>query len=219
MVLFSGWRGARWWTIVAIALSAATLVSNTIYLPSAHAPRFFLEKGWLAQQAWWRAALYFHVIGASVCLMAGAPLMFAGFARRTPQWHRRLGYVYVNAVLWMAAPSGLALAIFAKGGLAGTLGFALAGSLWWWSTWSGYREIRAGDLPAHIQSMVRSYAWALSAPAFRAIQAGFYFVGLADEPNYVVSLWLSIAASVWLAETFARRRQPRAAVVVLPIRI
>jgi hypothetical protein len=218
MVLFLGWRGAKWLTIVTIALCAATLASNTIYLPSAITPRFFLEKGWLAHQAWWRAAFYFHVVGASVCLMAGLPLMFAGFARWSPRWHRRLGYVYVNAVLWMAAPSGLVLAMFAKGGLAGTLGFTIAGSLWWCSTWSGYREIRAGDLPAHIRSMVRSYAWALSAPAFRAIQTGFYFVGLAEEPNYVVSLWLSIAASVWLAEMFVRRRQPRAAFFVSPSR-
>ena len=142
--------------------------------------------------------------------------MFAEFARWSPRWHRWLGYVYVNAVLWMAAPSGLVLAMFAKGGLAGTLGFTVAGSLWWWSTWCGYREIRAGDLPAHIRSMVRSYAWALSAPAFRAIQTAFYFVGLADEPNYVVSLWLSIAASIWLAEMFVRRRRPRVAFVVLP---
>lgn len=215
MVLYSGWRAAKWWTIVTIALCAATVLSNTIYLPSGGTPRFLLEKGWLAHQAWWRTAFYFHVVGASICLIAGIPLMFAGFARWSPQWHRRLGYLYINAVLWMAAPAGLAMAMFAKGGLFGALGFTLAGCLWWRSTWAGYREIRAGDLPAHIRSMVRSYAWALSAPAFRAIQMGFYYVGLADEPNYVVSLWLSIAASVWLSESFVRRRQPRAALVVL----
>ena len=38
-------------------------------------------------------------------------------------------------------------------------------------------------------------------PAFRVIQAVLFLSGLADAPNYIVSLWLSIAASVWLAES------------------
>jgi hypothetical protein len=62
--------------------------------------------------------------------------------------------------------------------------------------------------------MVRSFAWALSAPAFRAIQAALFLLGLPDGTNYVVSLWLSIAASVCLAESFLVRtwqRPPRLA--------
>jgi hypothetical protein len=107
----------------------------------------------------------------------------------------------------MAAPSGLALALVAKGGWWGTAGFGLAGSLWWYTTWSGYRAIRRGDLAAHIRAMVRSYSWALSAPAFRVIQMLLYLFGWDDASNYVVSLWLSIAASVWLAESCLRRTE------------
>jgi uncharacterized membrane protein len=131
--------------------------------------------------------------------------MFPQWTRSNPTWHRRLGYVYLNAVLWMAAPSGLALAFAAKGGLWGITGFTLAGLLWWQTTWSGYRAIRRGDIAAHVRAMVRSYSWALSAPAFRAIQAILFLFGLDDGPNYIVSLWLSIAASVWLAESFLYR--------------
>ena len=131
--------------------------------------------------------------------------MFPEWTRRHPAWHRTLGYTYLNAVLWMAAPSGLALALTAKGGLWGTIGFALAGLLWWHTTWSGYRAIRRGDLPAHVRAMVRSYCWALSAPAFRIIQVVLFLFGLDDGSNYIVSLWLSIAASVWLAESFLYR--------------
>ncbi|HEX5103322.1 MAG TPA: DUF2306 domain-containing protein [Pirellulaceae bacterium] len=116
----------------------------------------------------------------------------------------------MNAVLWMAAPAGLALALVAKGGLWGTAGFALAGAFWWQTTWSGYLAIRRGDVAGHIRAMVRSYCWALSAPAFRVIQAALFLAGFADGINYVLSLWLSIAASVWLAESFLfrdRRKQ------------
>jgi len=136
--------------------------------------------------------------------------MFPAWTRRHPAWHRRLGYVYLNAVLWMAAPSGLVLALVAKGGLWGTAGFAVAGVLWWHTTWSGYRAIRRGDVAAHVRAMVRSYSWALSAPAFRVIQTAVFLLGMEDAPSYVISLWLSIAASVWLAESFLYRSRQTA---------
>ena len=60
------------------------------------------------------------------------------------------------------------------------------------------------QLRVHIRWMIRSYSWALSAPAFRAIQLGLFLLGAPDGPNYVISLWLSIATSVWLAESFLR---------------
>jgi hypothetical protein len=211
MLLYSRWRGAWLWTVLTVDACGLLLVNNAIYLNFASTPRFLLEKGNLAHSPWWLAAFYFHIAGTSVCLAAGTPLMFPAWTSRHRAWHRRLGYVYFNAVLWMAAPSGLALSLTAKGGLWGTLGFALAGLLWWHSTWAGYRAIRRGDLPRHVGAMVRSYCWALSAPAFRVIQIGLYLCGLDDATNYVASLWLSIAASVWLAEAYLARGR-RAAV-------
>jgi hypothetical protein len=106
----------------------------------------------------------------------------------------------------MAAPSGVAMALVAKGGLLGTAGFLLAGALWWQSTWTGYRAIQRGDIATHIRAMIRSYCWALSAPAFRIVQAALSLTGLEDTPNYIISLWLSIAVSVWLAEMSISRR-------------
>ena len=205
MLLFSGLRGAMLWTALTVVACGMILISNTVYFDGGVPPRFLLEKGDWARNPWWLAAFYFHVVGASVCLAAGTPLMFPDWTRSHPAWHRLLGYVYLNAVLWMAAPSGLVLALAAKGGLWGTTGFALAGVLWWYTTWSGYRAIRRGDIIAHVRAMVRSYSWALSAPAFRAIQAVLFLFGLEDTPNYIVSLWLSIAASVLLAESFLYR--------------
>ena len=205
MLIYSGMRGAKWWTIATIVSCGALLVSNAVYLGE-QTPRFLLEKGLWAAQPLWLAAFYFHVIGASICLAAGLPLMFPQWTRRHPKWHRGLGYVYLNAVLWMAAPAGLVLAPAAKGGWWGAAGFTLAGGLWWLTTWSGYQAILRGDLPTHVQEMVRSYSLALSAPAFRAIQVILFLTGLSDEANYIVSLWLSIAASVWLAESFLYRQ-------------
>lgn len=218
MILYSKLPGAKWWTALTVLACGLVLVSNVVYFGGGETPRFLLEKGDWASNPWWLAAFYFHVVGASLCLAAGTPLMFPKWTRKHPAWHRRLGYVYLNAVLWMAAPSGLALALTAKGGLWGTAGFALAGTFWWYTTWAGYRAIRRVDIAAHVRAMVRSYSWALSAPAFRAIQAALFVCGLEDGLNYVFSLWLSIAASVWLAESFLYRgRQSATEFVTSPL--
>jgi hypothetical protein len=212
MILFWGLRGASWWAAWTAISCGLLLFSNLIYL-SDQQPRFLWEKGPLATSPVWLAAFYFHVAGASICLAAGLPLMFPGWTKKHPAWHRWLGYVYLTAVLWMAAPSGMALAFTAKGGTLATIGFALAGALWWYTTWSGYSAIRRGNIAEHVRSMIRSYSWALSAPAFRIIQAGLFVTGLDDATNYVVSLWLSIAVSVWLAESCLFRARGSRAIV------
>jgi hypothetical protein len=201
--------GARCWTGATLLVCGIVLWNNAIYFHGGPTPRFLLEKGDWEGQPWWLAAFYCHVVAASVCLAAGMPLMFPRWTRRHPKWHRRLGYVYLNAVLWMAAPTGLMMAPVAKGGWWGASGFAVAGVLWWGVTWSGYRAILRKDLAAHVRGMVRSYSLALSAPIFRVIQALFYGAGMDDGLNYIVSLWLSLAASVWLAESFLARQRAR----------
>jgi hypothetical protein len=201
MLLLTRTWASKGWTAGTVVACALLLWSNTVYLDFSAPPRFLLEKGSWAQQPWWLAAFYFHIVGASVCLASGLPLMFPAWTKKHPRWHRVLGYFYFNAVLWMAAPAGLLLALVAKGGVWGVSGFLLAGVLWWQTTWCGYRAIRRGDVEQHIRWMIRSFAWALSAPAFRIIQVALYLVGLDNATNYLVSLWLSLAVSVWLAES------------------
>lgn len=205
MILFSRLSAKHWWTAGTVVACALLLWTNTVYLDVSAPPRFLLEKGVWAHEPWWLAAFYFHVVGASICLASGVPLMFPAWTKKHPRWHRGLGCLYFNAVLWMAAPAGLLLAIVAKGGVWGVAGFLLAGLLWWQATWCGYRAIRRGDVQQHIRWMIRSFAWALSAPAFRIIQVALYLVGLDNATNYLVSLWLSIVVSVWLAESYLWR--------------
>jgi hypothetical protein len=200
MFIFLGLRWRWLWATLTIALSALILVNNGIYLRGGPQPLFFVEKGSIAQMPVWRAAFYLHIVGASVCLATGIPLMFTRLLRYR-RTHHVLGYLYLNSVLWAAAPAGVVMAPFAKGGALGALAFGLMGILWWWTTWSGYVAIRRNDLAGHLRGMVRSYALALSAVTFRLFQAALFHLGMDDHTNYIVSLWLSFGASVWLGET------------------
>jgi len=205
MLYFTKLPFAWVWTLATVLASAVILWNTAIYFEGGARPHFLLEKGIWAKQAWWLATFYFHLVGACLCLAAGTPLMFEAWTQKHPRWHRALGYIYINTVLWMAAPSGLVLAFTAKGGGWGTAGFALAGVLWWQTTWTGYQAIRRRDLPTHIRAMVRSFALALSAPAFRVIQIGLFWLGVADEANYILSLWFSIVVSLLLSESYLLR--------------
>lgn len=206
MLLFATWRGKWLWTLATIISSAGIPLSSMLYFTASETPRFLLTKGHWAEQPWWLAAFYCHVIAASLSIIIGTPLMFPSWTRRHPAWHRLFGYAYVNAVLWVAAPTGLILALTATGGLLGTLGFGLASVLWWHTTWSGYRAIRRADLPTHVAAMARSFALTLSAPAFRLIQIALSLGPLPDDVVYLTSLWMSVTVSLVLGETCVRNR-------------
>lgn len=203
MLLFAPWRGARIWTVATVIGAAGIPFSSLLYVSAGETPRFLLDKGHWAEQPWWLTTFYCHVVAASFSLLVGIPLMVPAWTQRHPAWHRLLGSAYVNTVLWMAAPTGFVLALTATGGLLGTLGFGLASVLWWHWTWSGYRAIRRGDLAAHVAAMARSFALALSAPAFRLIQIALALTPLPDDAVSLASLWMSVAISIVLGETCA----------------
>ena len=204
MILFTGKRLSTLWATLTIWLSALVISNSAIYFLEGNTPAFLLEKGDVSHLPIWRAAFYFHVVGACVCLVTGAPLMFPTLLRYRVV-HRLFGFIYIISVLFVAGPAALIMTPFAKGGLLGVLGFAVAGSLWWWFTMDGYLALTLRDYAAHKRAMVRSYAVATSALSFRVYQMAFFFAGMADEPNYIVSLWLSLATSIWLSETRIER--------------
>lgn len=200
MYLFSRARFPIIWTVVTIWFSALILVNTTVYLRRFPEPVFLIEKGGLADWPLWRTAFQFHVFGACICLATG-PLLMIPRLLRVPRLHAIMGYAYFNVVLWIAAPAGLLLAPFAKGGFPSALGFLVTGLAWWLCTWLGYRAIRQRDIASHIRWVVRSYALALSAVAFRIIQYALDVVGLHHSTTYILSVWLSLAVSVWISES------------------
>ena len=210
MVLFSKSRFYWIWLLVTISMSWVTIINIRIYFLEDVTPVFLFEKGALRHWAVWRTALYFHIVGAGLCLATGLPLMFKQLLR-FKLLHRILGYVYLNSVLWVAAPAGLIMAPFAKGGFLGALGFILTGVPWWITTWLGYRAIRRREIEPHIRWMIRSFSLALSAIWFRLIHYSLMQFGLEAQTNYILSIWLSLGVSLLTAEICIVRRSGRSA--------
>ncbi len=199
MYLFRNIRFASAWVILMIAFAMSIVLNSVEYFASGYMPAFLIEKLPISRNSVWLTAFRFHVASSCICLIAGFPLFFP-FLLKFRRLHFVLGYFYFNAVLWVAAPTGLFLSLFAKGGAVAAVGFAATGLVWWWTTWCGYTAIRRGDIQGHIRWMARSFSTALSAVFFRMIQIGLGWMSIDPETNYIASVWLSLFASVWLAE-------------------
>ncbi len=186
-------------TVVLATLLLADMSRYVAWWLGGDEPVFVVEKRPYSHSPVWRAAFALHIAGAGTCLIAGFPLFFPATLRR-PKIHRLLGYIYLNSVLWLAAPFGLLISPVAKGGFPAAAGFLVTGIAWWIATWLGYRRIVQGDVAAHVSWMVRSYSIALSAIWFRVLHIVLNMCGMEPLENYIASIWASLLASLILSE-------------------
>ncbi|MDA1195732.1 MAG: DUF2306 domain-containing protein [Planctomycetota bacterium] len=181
--------------------TTALLTENTLpYFSFARDLPFLIEKAAQYQDAVWRVAFYVHISGGLLCLLVALPQFSRTLLRRAPRLHRALGWTYVVSVLGFAAPTGMYLAIFAKGGMAGRLGFIVLGAVFFYTTWRGLERVRARDFRGHAAWMIRSYAMAASALTFRVFHLLLFVLGVQHE--YELSIWLSFVVNLAAAELF-----------------
>ena len=199
---------AAWW--LAVAGLSAIVVLNTLPFYSFRADLpFLLEKAAAYRDPVWRVSFYLHITGGLVCLVSPLPLFSRVLLSRARWLHRRLGQLYTGSVLFVVVPTGLYMALYAKGGALGTAGFAANGAVMFYATLLGYRTIRRGQVDAHLRWMIRSYAMVLVALSFRILYIGFFWYGLPDATGYVSALWLSFFINLAGAELLAFRNKRR----------
>lgn len=181
---------------VLVALIVLTVMSTFHYYGPEEAIGFFLDKGELSVQPLWRSAFYLHVSTSLVCLVCGPLLVSNLLLKKSRRLHRILGWAYVGTLFCWAAPSGFVLAVYAKGGLAGKLGFLTLWALWVFTTAKGVQTVRAGAIDQHIVWMTRSYALTLSALSFRVFHLLLPMAGVAEDHAYIAAVWLSLFSSL-----------------------
>jgi len=186
-------------------LSGLIAVNSLGYLTHpAHMP-FLLEKAEAARHVVWRYALSLHVSGGILCLAASLLQFSRRMLHRLPAMHRWLGRIYAAVVLFVVCPSGLVLALFARGGWAGVLGFSLLGVLTFWTTWRGVRAILKRNTRDHAIWMIRSFAMISTAVTFRLWFLGFQMTAWDYDTDYLAALWLSLAGNALAAECLVHR--------------
>ena len=195
-----------------LALGVGSLVitaASAVYFDGEELAPFVIEKLPLPLEDLYLVALQIHVVAAAFALPACLLLQWSGLLRRARALHRWLGRLTGGVVLLALAPSGFYLSLFAKGGLAGTLGFALSGAIVVVAMVQAIRTAREGDFLAHRRQALHVLAQLSVAVSSRAMLYAFDAFGAEPERAYLVSLWLPVVASAGAVELLVRRRNSR----------
>ena len=199
----------RWIGWAAFLAGALLITENSLRDFGPGGEGIFIEqRGELGRQPHWKGCLIVHVAAGIVCLLSVLPQFSRKLLRWIPGLHRWCGRIYAASVLLIVCPTGIYLALFAKGGLAGQAGFLLLGAATFHTTLRGVTAMIGGsrDLVAHREWMTRSFAFTASAITFRVYHFAFFLGGMAETTNYIASLWLSILGNAAVAELVLRRR-------------
>ncbi|MCP1385522.1 DUF2306 domain-containing protein [Runella salmonicolor] len=146
-------------------------------------------------------SFYIHIVSSLWVMGIGISQFIPSFVKKYPRLHQSLGKIYVFSILFLAAPSGLGLAIYANGGLPAKVGFSLQCVVWWLTTWAAWREIQKKRWQTHIEWMMRSYAVTLAAMSLRVgSYALVYFFHTKPIETYLTVAWLSWVGNLAIVE-------------------
>jgi uncharacterized membrane protein len=195
---------AMMWSGLWLMLSA-----SASYLELGDTHPFFLEKWPLAHPSWWLAALYIHVPSALFSLPACLVLLLGSVRRRFPRFHRWLGRVTGAVIVLAMVPSGMYLALFARGGWISTSGFWLTGAITFVAMVKSIQAARAGDMRRHRRFSAHVMAQLSVAVVSRALLVAADAAELDGTWVYVAALWVPVLGNALVAELWTRPRSAR----------
>lgn len=192
---------------LAISIASLLMLSMIIDYASFETDIHFLrsKQGYL-QNTTWTWAFYIHVFTAIIPLVAGLTQFSPYLLRTNKGLHRTAGKIYILAILLINFPTGLILAINANGYLPTKLAFLLLDCLWFYFTLRAWLEIKKGNITAHKNFMLRSYALTFSAITLRSWKIILpLFITIDPLTLYQLDAWLGFVPNLFIAEWLIRR--------------
>lgn len=190
---------------VMTALAAFLFGITALYFSFRSDINFLLEKQDLVSNVLWRSAFYIHITGGMLAILIGPFQFLKPLRRRRMALHKKLGKLYIGAILFVAGPSGLYMAFFAEGGWLSSLGFTVMAFLWMWTTFRAYETIRRRDYNGHVRWITRSYALSFAAVTLRLyVPIATFGFDIPEDFVIVSSAWLSWIPNLLVAELILR---------------
>ena len=148
-----------------------------------------------------QVGFYVHILSSWWVMGIGLFQFIPSFVKKYRRTHQTLGKVYVFSILFLAAPSGFVLALYANGGLPAKVGFSLQCLVWWLTTLVAWYEIRKNQWQRHVEWMMRSYAVTLAAMSLRVgSYVMVYFLSTKPIETYLTVTWASWVVNLIIAE-------------------
>lgn len=191
--------------IVFVFLAIALVIITAQYYSFRTDINFLLAKQDFITDIVWMSAFYMHITGSILCLAVGPFQFIPSLRKNYITLHQILGKIYVGSIFFLAAPSGLYMAVFANGGWGAQLGFTILSFLWFISTYLAYTTILKQDIKAHRKWMVRSFALTFSAVTLRLWTPILSISGiLSHEATIVTTAWINWIPNIIIGEVLLR---------------
>jgi len=191
-ILFIIGFGYFFWLMLKITLEYIPFDPNVSFL--------MIKQTEVAERPEYLLFFYTHVYTSIFVLLSG----FLAILRKDfniKNFHRNVGKIYIVLILFLAAPSGIYMGIFANGGFFSKISFVILGSLWWFCTFKAYQFARQKKFKKHQQWMWRSFALTVSAITLRMWKV---FIVYLFHPNpmdvYQIISWLGWVPNILLIE-------------------
>lgn len=156
----------------------------------------------------YQIAFFTHVYTSLFTILVGFTQFSKYIRTHNALLHRTVGKLYVFIVLFLAAPSGLVLAFYAKAGFWSQLSFIILSVLWLLFTYLAFRTAIKKDFLAHKKYMYFSYALTLSAITLRIWK---YIIAntiaLPPYQTYIIVAWLAWTLNLAVAYFFFKNQE------------
>ncbi|WP_343523060.1 DUF2306 domain-containing protein [Pedobacter sp.] len=159
----------------------------------------------LLTNTFWNIGFYTHIIFGGIALLTGWTQFSPKMRNRRMALHRKLGKVYVIAVL-LSALAGIYIGFFATGGLISSTGFICLGIIWFYTTLKAYLYIKRGEVEKHQKIMVYSYAACFAAVTLRIWLPILTMLYGNFSKAYLVVAWLSWVPNLLVAYLLTRKK-------------
>lgn len=146
---------------------------------------------------------YTHVYSAIFVLLAGFTQFNSGLLKNRPIIHRNIGKLYVFIILFLSAPSGLFIGIFANGGFYSKISFVTLSILWFYFTLKGFLTIKNKNIKLHKAFMLRSFALTFSAITLRFWKVILVYLFQPSPMDvYQIIAWLGWVPNLLIVEYY-----------------
>ncbi len=198
-------RPRFWWLVVALSVVIAAygflhaILGERLYAP------LLLES--FRTRSW---GIFAHALLASIALLVGPFQFHRGLLLRYPVVHRTLGKIYVIAAILGSGLIGFYMAMYSYGGWTTHVAFGALAVLTAFVTALAFIRIRQGEVLAHRQWMIRSFALIFAAVTLRLLLPLLVIIhGGNFTPAYQWVSWLCWVPNLLLVELYLRKFSSR----------
>ncbi len=188
-----------------LALLGLAALGALLFIVVAALPYFMrIDEGQFRQYWPMRGWLLTHISMGVVALLAGPVQLWLGLSDRFPALHRKLGLVYMAAVV-LGAVAGYYLAFNTAGGVVFGSGLAGLATAWLATTGLAFLAIKRHLYEQHKEWMIRSYVVTFAFVTFRAFDSVLTAQGMPDHIG--ISAWFCWSVPLLVNEVVMQGRK------------